>query len=163
MHDAVDEALAAGKARSSNATQISCARGCSHCCKQYVTVTAPEATILAYIAAVRGVNLDRDKLGRQAALKEGDYHAAPRDDASCVFLKDTGECSVYEYRPMSCRKYFSLADPVLCDLVRFPKTNIPTWFDLHAEIIASAAMHVFGAGAMAEEIIKVFDRKEVGP
>ena len=159
-HHALDEMLTAGKERSTDAKLISCARGCSHCCKQYVTVMAPEAEFLVSVAKENGLVLDREKLERQRQLKEGDYSTAPRGDAACVFLQESGECAVYEFRPMSCRKYFSLADPVLCDLVRFPHQAVPTWFDMRAEIIASAAMQVFGAGPMAEELLKALDRKE---
>jgi Fe-S-cluster containining protein len=31
----------------------------------------------------------------------------------CVFLKN-GECSIYEYRPMVCRSFFSLDSPDYC-------------------------------------------------
>lgn len=163
VHHALDEALADGKARSQDARRISCAKGCAHCCKQYVTVMRPEAEFLVGIAAENGLVLDKEKLNRQQMLREGDYSTAPRKDAACVFLDDAGTCTVYEFRPMSCRKYFSLADPVLCDLIRFPHQQVPTWFDMKAEIIASAAMQVFGAGTMAEEILKVLDRKEEEP
>lgn len=37
-------------------------------------------------------------------------------DKKCVFLSDEGTCTVYDRRPLACRKYIVISEPRLCDV-----------------------------------------------
>jgi Fe-S-cluster containining protein len=44
----------------------------------------------------------------------------------CVFLKNR-ECMIYEVRPLTCRTYISLSDPVLCMPENINESGVPTY------------------------------------
>lgn len=77
-----------------------CTRGCSHCCNISVGVTAVEAR---YIEAKTGHKANYNQKTEQ------NFFNVP-----CVFLKQ-GECSIYPYRPITCRVFTSLEDPARCE------------------------------------------------
>lgn len=75
---------------------VACRRACSACCRMNITITALEAEAIA--AAT----------GRAAAHVTGTI-AHPQDEfvgSPCPFLV-AEECSIYEDRPLSCRKHAS--------------------------------------------------------
>ncbi len=76
-----------------------CKRGCSYCCHVPVGLTECEAL---YIQAKTGktANLKNEKILTVETLK----------GAPCTFLKN-GECSIYEFRPITCRVFSSFEDP----------------------------------------------------
>jgi Fe-S-cluster containining protein len=91
---------------------VACRAGCDHCCYQAVGVTAPEAlAIFAHLKATRS----EPELARlssrvaEALERTRGLSAAERfsPDHPCVFL-ESGRCSVYEVRPLSCRGMNSL-------------------------------------------------------
>jgi hypothetical protein len=83
-----------------------CTKGCSHCCYLDVDVTLLEA---AYIAHNTGYTMQ----DREQRLHKN-YH---EDKQYCGFLdRESGTCSIYEYRPLACRTFFSMDSPDLCDL-----------------------------------------------
>lgn len=77
-----------------------CTRGCSHCCNIAVGVTAVEA---------RYIEVKTGQKANYAKHSEQDFFGVP-----CVFLKN-GECSIYPYRPITCRVFTSLEDPARCE------------------------------------------------
>jgi len=89
---------------------VACRAGCSLCCHNWISVTAPEVLLIAralragerggemvaavHQAATQGMGLDRDeRLERRLA---------------CPLLVD-GLCSVYPVRPLACRSFFSFS------------------------------------------------------
>lgn len=118
--------------------EVSCRKGCSYCCALYVgTFLTERLHILTHLLLfnadkyqifkdnlfqwgnsfrkflnVNGIkNTDilkkLDKKGRKVANK---YMRAM---IPCPFLSNN-ECMIYATRPVVCRAYFSLSDPVLC-------------------------------------------------
>lgn len=83
FHDDVSQAAAALHAR--HASRTKCARGCSACCVDGLTVFAVEA----------------ERIRRQAGelLARG----APHAPGACAFLDGEGACRVYGERPYVCR------------------------------------------------------------
>jgi hypothetical protein len=84
-----------------------CKKGCSHCCHIKVEMTDLEAVQLGE-AIGRRPNMNQ----RYTSLDEAwfGYHTP------CPFLED-GECSIYEHRPMACRKNHNLdIDELFCRL-----------------------------------------------
>lgn len=113
----------------SGGTAPSCSRGCSHCCRHYVSSVEPYELIFLHGRIARGPAYPSQVIGlhRRATLfhslrRESDGELA-EDKAlyryylrgvPCPFLGSDGACGVYEARPMSCRMFFSLSDPAFC-------------------------------------------------
>ncbi len=114
---------------------VSCSKGCGACCRQAVPVSLPEAWILRDTVAVLPVDRRKTVLERFAAAKErligegfAERSVSPGATAqqvqrlgldyfhlqlSCPFLDDES-CSIYRYRPSSCREYLVSSPPPLC-------------------------------------------------
>ncbi|HEY3498721.1 MAG TPA: YkgJ family cysteine cluster protein [Polyangiaceae bacterium] len=94
------------------AGSVACKAGCDHCCYQSVGVTPPEAlAIFDHLKRTRSP----EELSRFVAYL-GDRFEKTRGlspsqrfspDQPCVFL-ESGRCTVYEVRPLSCRGMNSL-------------------------------------------------------
>lgn len=118
--------------------RISCAKGCSACCRtQPVPVTPPEASALArlvealpeprrglvrsaFAAAVgrlRAAGLFDVYMSRDPDLTHGAAVAVARRymtlSVTCPFLADDA-CSIYADRPFVCRQYLVTSPPDLC-------------------------------------------------
>jgi len=76
---------------------VACGKGCAACCHMNVSITAIEAERLARAS------------GRRKAPLVSTVHRAPNEFSGrpCPFLDGQGVCSVYEDRPLSCRKHAS--------------------------------------------------------
>lgn len=83
LHAELDAAAAAVAARV--APRLRCARGCSACCLDDLTVTAVEA--------------ERIREAAPALLEDGE----PGPLGACAFLDEAGACRVYADRPSVCR------------------------------------------------------------
>ena len=137
---AIDDRLieAAVAAREADGERISCAKGCSACCRrQPVPITPPEAFALArlvdalpeprrsavrqaFAAAVErlraaglyDVYMQRDpEMTREAAMSIVRRYMALA--LACPFLEDEA-CSIYASRPFVCRQYLVTSPPDLC-------------------------------------------------
>jgi hypothetical protein len=85
---------------------IVCKKGCDYCCRQPVSLTAPEAFFVA--AQLQETTERRQKIaeaaGRAAALEpERPLSQWPQ----CPLLADAA-CSIYTARPLGCRAFVSL-------------------------------------------------------
>lgn len=113
--------------------KIQCRAGCARCCRQAVHGVysfeiislyrqlrprpdypqihdtflrqANEFQSLAAAAQANGANGDVLSRALQSYAAKGN---------ACPLLGDGGRCGVYEYRPVPCRMYHSLTDPILC-------------------------------------------------
>jgi hypothetical protein len=83
LHEDVDRRAAALAVK--HAAQMACARGCSGCCVDDLTVFEVEA--------------ERIRRGAAALLVSGTPHPPGR----CAFLGSEGECRIYALRPYVCR------------------------------------------------------------
>lgn len=104
--------LAAGLLARAPGGAVACRAGCDHCCYQAVGVTPPEA--LAIVDHLRSTLSDAAL--ERVARRVSDGHERTRDlpsserfspDHPCPFL-ESGRCSIYEVRPLSCRGMNSL-------------------------------------------------------
>ncbi|HKX40906.1 MAG TPA: YkgJ family cysteine cluster protein [Burkholderiaceae bacterium] len=138
---------------SKHGPDIKCKRGCAACCHLSVDVSPQEAILLRVIAKDQGIPIDEARLDRQASKSFDTWHELPVEDRRCVFLGEDNACRVYEHRPGACRKYTVKSDPERCDMDKYPGGEVAIVFDVEAEIIQSAAMTVFGARSMAEQLI----------
>jgi Fe-S-cluster containining protein len=91
---------------------VACRAGCDHCCHQAVGVTPPEAlAILDHISRTFS-DAELEAVGARVAqltAQTRGLSAADRfsPDHPCPFLR-SGQCSIYEVRPLSCRGMNSL-------------------------------------------------------
>jgi len=74
-----------------------CARGCGHCCHVSVPITQFEANYMGENLGIKPVEL---KQSVKHELNEYGSHTP------CPFLKN-GECSIYEFRPLTCRMHMN--------------------------------------------------------
>jgi Fe-S-cluster containining protein len=91
---------------------VACKSGCDHCCYQAVGVTPPEAlAIFEHVKRTRNAEELGELLRRLAESHERTRGLSSRERFSpefpCVFL-ESGRCSIYEVRPLSCRGMNSL-------------------------------------------------------
>lgn len=103
---------------------IACRKGCSHCCTQMVTLTAPEAFFVAaqlrdkpeVIAAIHDANAKTRGLTMEQRLRTG---------LMCAFLKDHA-CSIYGSRPLGCHGFVSVdLNACIAAFVNGAEPNIP--------------------------------------
>lgn len=155
VHKQIDFFLARDMEKTpEQSVNISCKKGCSHCCKIAVSASNHEAELLVHRAKELGIDIDEGKLERQAQKNVDNWSDLSDEDRSCVFLSESGECRVYEDRPAACRKYFAVNEPELCDSKKYKGQQVLIWFSMRAEIIDSAAMTVFGAEHMPTQLLK---------
>jgi Fe-S-cluster containining protein len=140
---------------------ITCRVGCAHCCRQSVAIVRGEADALIKAARFEGVDIDMDKLKRQAVCQNSeDWQRLAEADRDCVFLKDN-RCSVYASRPLSCRKYLVTSEPELCNIDKYPGLSVPMIFNLDVEILTSAAMTACETGFMPQMLLDVLNPQQV--
>ncbi len=108
------------------APSVSCKSGCDRCCSRLVVTTRIEGLALAdYLYGYshrdiekteKDISLHAEKLRNFMESLSAD---SPKNETwfsyniPCPFLEDS-ICSVYDARPLSCRTYHSLDDPVKC-------------------------------------------------
>lgn len=163
VHKLIDEEMQRMLATSPYAHQVKCRKGCAACCHMRVDIFPQEAALLRSYAREAGIEIDEARLQRQAATDDSTWHELPPEDRRCVFLDDDRACRVYEHRPGACRKYLVKTDPDRCDMDKYPGGQVGVVFSVQAEIIHSAAMTVYGAGSMADELLRAaeqFTRKQ---
>lgn len=106
---------------------VACRSGCDHCCYQAVGVTPPEALAIAdHVKKTRSV----EELGELARRVSGfrqrtsGLSSAERfsPELPCVFL-ESGRCTIYEVRPLSCRGMNSLDAKECESRLRDPKAR----------------------------------------
>ncbi len=98
--------------------KFDCAAGCSHCCVLRVDPLVPEIFYMAEkikkLPGEERAQIIRDLenyCSKVQGMSAGEHLAAR---VPCVFLKNDS-CSIYEFRPFSCRKWHSL-DVTACKL-----------------------------------------------
>lgn len=159
LYEKTDEILAEARQEDASSQAITCARGCCHCCKQAVVITDGEADLLVKTALERGLTIDLAGLRRQNTCTTDEaWLDLPVEDRPCVFLGEQGECRVYDRRPLSCRKYFSVEEPARCDIIKYPAGRVKIWHSFHAETLATAAFTEVGGGYLPGQILRAIER-----
>lgn len=124
----------------------SCKKGCSACCYTEVAINIEEAKLL-----LDEYDIDWEHIRRQ--LMVDDHYKLNYKDRKCVFLKNN-ECSVYENRPLSCRKYFVMNDPVICDENLNPKGKTTVLAMGPLELLWAGMQNYLDSGWMPEMLLK---------
>ncbi len=99
---------------------IHCRKGCSGCCHLAVHATFPETISIAANLSVSCKSKLKNYINRLTGilpeLRElKDYLKRHRQELGpCPFLGETGECSIYSTRPLSCRALLSTRPAEWC-------------------------------------------------
>jgi len=105
-----------------------CKKGCSYCCAARVTVTIPEAFLLARFVREKWRNPDdpskKDFQEREVVSRGLPGDARLQRRIACPLLIDNA-CSVYAARPMTCRAYASKSLPACLELYQNFVNNVP--------------------------------------
>src|SRR5258708_31174491 len=106
-----------------------CRRGCAHCCKLHVSISAPEAIVLAAFLCdtmpPQELYALKERVRRFAAeVRTLDQAARVRAKLDCPLLSD-GACTAYPVRPLVCAGASSL-DASACErALDDPASSIP--------------------------------------
>ena len=76
-----------------------CKKGCSHCCKNSIHLTALEAEYICQNAEIEPNSIPIKK---------------ENNKAFCPFLNKSDQCDIYEFRPFNCRTLHALDHPKYC-------------------------------------------------
>jgi Fe-S-cluster containining protein len=154
LHQLVDEAVAKQMAGPKGG-DVTCRRGCSACCRLHVVATEQEAELALMAADEAGWTIDLERARVQAQVTDVEHwRHLSAEDRACVFLTEAGDCAIYQYRPMSCRKYLVVNDPSDCDSVLKPGHRTLQLVSAHAEIAFSAALQACEAGTLAAMLLR---------
>lgn len=84
--------------------KIQCRKGCSKCCSQIFRITKLDAHIIAgHIRSLPSVQ--REELKKKARGYIDNVVSDRRADNPCPALGSEGECTIYEARPVICRRF----------------------------------------------------------
>lgn len=128
--------------------RIQCARGCAFCCRVNVDISEEEAACIIEYCQQRGMQINTERMQAQLGKDRSTWKDLSIADQHCAFLKD-GLCSVYEVRPLACRKYFSTTRH-LCENP-FGETVVMTCN--RTEIVASGVYAATKSGSLPEMIL----------
>lgn len=128
LHELVEIEIAQGAN-----IETSCKKGCSACCHMEVEITSYESEILEKLVQ-DGHTIERPRLQKQSerSLQDPIWREGVRNLTNrCVFLNDEGACSIYESRPVMCRRHSVTSPAKNCEtldskiVIRyFPKVDL---------------------------------------
>ncbi|MBC7658865.1 MAG: YkgJ family cysteine cluster protein [Chitinophagaceae bacterium] len=94
---------------------ISCRAGCGFCCHQPVYVSTTEFEAIKDHLVTHNIKVDLAKVQAQHDdISDGIYHKLKVPERRCVFLGDNSACTIYEARPLMCRRHVVYSDPQHC-------------------------------------------------
>lgn len=137
LHGRMDTIVSNVKAKG---VRFGCERGCSHCCNLRVEALAPEIFFIAKKLKQERKKDELDELKKvlNSFSEKASGLTAIEHLLPCPMLSD-GKCSIYNYRPMMCRKYNSLDADICVD----PYAKVPE--NIEVVMKSSAIGHAFNA------------------
>jgi Fe-S-cluster containining protein len=141
-------------------TRTDCKKGCSYCCGLTVKVAVPELYLILehLLDTLSSAELSELKtnLRKNIQLKQCRHNRNERIMVKCTFLKNNS-CSIYEYRPFSCRAWNSSDANICFEFLNNADLDIPVSIYHYApfDIIRKAidkALYVVGVNDTNEEL-----------
>lgn len=112
------------------AKYIPCKKGCGHCCHIYMDCTAVEAELIRdYVIN----NFKEEEIQNLKDLIDKTINEVPnykdiltlnntnsvevysKKHIPCIFFSEENTCSIYEIRPLNCRKFITFSDSINCE------------------------------------------------
>jgi hypothetical protein len=111
LHISIDKVIATAQ---TDGLQAECKPGCAFCCSTKVEVSDIEALDIA--RAIHSLPAARQEQMREALRDQSERRAKANDSERipCALLEN-GLCSIYSYRPATCRKAHSLSVKACAD------------------------------------------------
>jgi Fe-S-cluster containining protein len=158
LHKLVDQEILSGAN-----VPCSCKKGCSACCHMEVEITSYEADILKDLV-LAGHKIDADRLLRQSQRELQDplwKQGARNLEGQCVFLDQEGSCSIYEHRPIMCRRHSVSSPAKNCFTLDAP---ITVRYFPRVDLLISAANEDAGVriGPMAKMLVRALNEENKG-
>jgi len=154
IHTAIDEFIEK-EISTTKEYKISCGKGCSFCCHLSVDISIDEAELLVEYCKEQNITIDQDKLKSQLTPNADIFNKLPIQDRKCVFLDESGCCTVYEHRPSACRKLIAISEPKFCDVDNYFGAKVSKLVSTEAEVMTSASLNAAKeTGTMAEMLLK---------
>ena len=101
-----------------------------------------------------GFKIDYNYLEAQIVKTDEDFLKIPYAKRKCVFLDQKGACSVYEHRPIACRKLIVVSDSTDCDTENKWGNQVERLASVEAESISAAVLNIRESGGLAEMMLK---------
>ena len=157
IHDAIEQAMIEAVENEKN-EKPSCGKGCSFCCYMKTDISDDEAVLLTAYSKEIGFKIDYDYLKKQLVSKDEDYMKLKLSERKCVFLDKEGACSVYQHRPMACRKLIVVSDKSKCDTEKNNGAQVKRLASVEAESISAAVLNTRKSGGLAEMMLKAKEK-----
>jgi len=160
FHQLVDEKIAE-HVDSDLGSGVQCKKGCSFCCRMNVDMSLDEGMLLVDYCDENKIKINTKKLKKQAPFEGVEkYKKLPFAEWDCAFLdQENGECTVYEARPLNCRKLLVLSDPNDCD-TQDSTQEIEKLGMTDVEIITSGAANRSKMGSLPNMVLEAMQLKK---
>jgi Fe-S-cluster containining protein len=133
----------------------SCRRGCNFCCHINVDISTKGAIYIIDEAGLTKEQIESFHNQKGKGMLDRMKIIEP-----CAFLKN-GECSIYDIRPIVCRKYFVVSDPKKCDPSNGFESKVQVSVEIDMEILECVFVDKFGqSNSMADVFIKLIEGKK---
>lgn len=168
LYTAYDEYLDA--VLKSGSSPVKCRPSCPSCCSHYVTSVEPlELLYLDHHLKARSdysdfiVRLYERTTAYRRVFKSSEGELA-EDRAlhryfmlnrACPFLTKSGDCGVREFRPVSCRMFFSYSDPKWChgrQILNAKNQNFHVGMPDEAEVLLAEASALLASKKISEHL-----------
>lgn len=111
---------------------VRCGAGCGNCCHHFPMSVEPFELLFLYMELRQRADFVDDleacvrrtrqfgQLRRELGDESGDeaeealLHRYFASGLACPFIREGGNCGIYDHRPLTCRMYFSHTDPQYC-------------------------------------------------
>lgn len=141
------------------AEHVQCKKGCSMCCHTQVSATQDEAVLLAeIIASGHPIDWNRFHKQKQVGNSHADWYKLQHSERACIFLDDSGSCSIYEDRPLVCRTNNVISDPAYCDTTLGNTPTIRLVNTFKSDIVTHAAFVKSNGGVMPNIVWSSLER-----
>jgi len=114
---------------------VRCKKGCAFCCHINIDMTLAEAEVIVQYCKDNDIAINEKLLEIQKSLTIQQRNA--HKDNRCAFLSPDNTCSIYEVRPLACRKYIVASKPKHCDASKGTR-EVAVISELRTEILISA-------------------------
>lgn len=152
IQEAVEKTLA------SPGAEITCKKGCNHCCHLHVDISDDEAKLILDYSEKENITIDWPRLQKQKGREIEQWEELTKEDRACVFLNNEGACNIYPVRPNACRKAMVISNPDNCDTIKNPGGKVTWVTSMPAEIVTSAISNTTKSGTMSDMLFQTINK-----